>query len=42
VPIRLILVDLDADIVDAQFAADVESGMVEVRHGSILGDVDAA
>lgn len=46
-PIRLILVDLDADLVDAwraQFAAEVEGGMVEVRHGSILdvlADVDA-
>ena len=46
-PIRLILVDLDAELVDAwrrRFAAEVASGTVEVRHGSILevlGDVDA-
>ena len=46
-PIRLVLADLDAELVDAwraQFAAEVESGTVEVRHGSILdvlADVDA-
>jgi hypothetical protein len=36
---RLVLVDLDADLVGTwrrHFAAELESGVVEVRHGSIL------